>query len=60
MYFTGGLLVGDEMQLPPTDFFGSGSGEAEEDSVVPDVDLDGLGFEVNADGFLTQSVGIRR
>ncbi len=49
------IVVGDEMQLPPTDFFGSGSREDEEDSVVPDVDLDGIGFELNADSFLTQS-----
>ncbi len=42
------IIVGDEKQLPPTNFFNSGGGEEDFDESDEDVD-----FELNQDSFLT-------
>lgn len=48
------IVVGDEMQLPPTKFFSgkaSAQDEEEDDDSVPDV----VQFDLNADSFLTRA-----
>ncbi len=44
------IIVGDEKQLPPTNFFNSSGGEEDFDEAAEDVDVD---FELNQDSFLT-------
>ena len=46
------IVVGDEMQLPPTAFFsGKSSSDDEDDSNLPDV----VQFDLNADSFLNRA-----
>lgn len=49
------IVVGDEKQLPPTDFFASKAGDADEEEPTADVEAEGLGYDLNSDSFLTQS-----
>ncbi|WP_234047196.1 AAA domain-containing protein [Luteolibacter pohnpeiensis] len=48
------IVVGDEMQLPPTNFFGSADGD-EEDEISIDEDGETVSIMMDADSFLTQS-----
>jgi len=47
------IVVGDEMQLPPTTFFAGA--RSEEDSVVVEEDGERIEVDMDADSFLTQS-----
>ena len=47
------IVVGDEMQLPPTTFFSSGRGD--EESVVVEDEGERIEFDLGSDSFLTQS-----
>ncbi len=47
------IIVGDEMQLPPTTFFATG--RAEEDSVIVEEEGERIEVDLDADSFLTQS-----
>ncbi len=47
------IVVGDEMQLPPTTFFASGRGEDE--AVVVEEEGERIEVDLDADSFLTQS-----
>jgi predicted DNA-binding WGR domain protein len=47
------IIVGDEMQLPPTTFFAAGRTEAE--SVVVEEDGERVEVDLDSDSFLTQS-----
>ena len=46
------IIVGDEMQMPPSNFFGSASGNA--DDLWFEADSDNESFSIDADSFLTQ------
>ncbi|MGC4040845.1 MAG: AAA domain-containing protein [Flavobacterium sp.] len=46
------IIVGDEMQMPPSNFFGSASGN--EDDLWFDIDAENESFSIDADSFLTQ------
>ncbi|MGV3697798.1 AAA domain-containing protein [Flavobacterium sp.] len=46
------IIVGDEMQMPPSNFFGSASGN--EDDLWFDPEADYESFSIDADSFLTQ------
>lgn len=46
------IIVGDEMQMPPSNFFGSASGN--EDDLWFDADAENESFSIDADSFLTQ------
>jgi len=48
------IVVGDEMQLPPTSFFSSGS-SGEEDEIMVEEDGESVSVLMDADSFLTQS-----
>lgn len=48
------IVVGDEKQLPPTNFFSSGSG-GENQSVFIEEDGESYEYDLNVDSFLTQS-----
>ncbi|GMV83194.1 MAG: hypothetical protein AMXMBFR7_43780 [Planctomycetota bacterium] len=48
------IVVGDEKQLPPTDFFSSKGEEAEEEPGADELP-DALGYELSSDSFLSQS-----
>ena len=47
------IVVGDEMQLPPTTFFAAGRGE--EESVVVEEEGERIEVDLDSDSFLTQS-----
>jgi predicted DNA-binding WGR domain protein len=47
------IIVGDEMQLPPTTFFAGG--RADEDSVVVEEEGECIEVDLDSDSFLTQS-----
>ena len=47
------IVVGDEMQLPPTSFFGSSKGDDED--VVVEEEGEKIAISLDADSFLTQS-----
>ncbi len=50
------IVVGDEKQLPPTNFFGSGPSEDDVDgSESGDPDDDGVGLDLDAESFLAQA-----
>jgi hypothetical protein len=44
------IVVGDEMQLPPTDFFGSGQADTEEETPA-----EALGYELDAQSLLSHA-----
>jgi superfamily I DNA and/or RNA helicase/predicted DNA-binding WGR domain protein len=46
------IIVGDEMQMPPSNFFGSASGN--EDDLWFEAGADNESFSIDADSFLTQ------
>jgi len=46
------IIVGDEMQMPPSNFFGSASGN--EDDLWFDPEAENESFSIDADSFLTQ------
>lgn len=48
------IVVGDEMQLPPTSFFSSGGGDADEEITVEE-EGESVSVLMDADSFLTQS-----
>lgn len=47
------IIVGDEMQMPPTNFFSTGSGEADEEAAE---DEERTGISLDADSLLAQGV----
>ena len=47
------IVVGDEMQLPPTNFFSAARGE--EESVVVEEEGERIEVDLGSDSFLTQS-----
>lgn len=50
------IVVGDEMQLPPTNFFGGGGGhDAEGNELVIEEDGERIAIALDADSFLNQS-----
>ncbi|HYG77345.1 MAG TPA: AAA domain-containing protein [Planctomycetota bacterium] len=49
------IVVGDEKQLPPTDFFSAKSDEEDAEGVVIEEDGERISFELTADSFLTQT-----
>jgi predicted DNA-binding WGR domain protein len=48
------VVVGDEMQLPPTSFFSAG-GDAEDDEVVAEEDGERIAITLDADSLLSQA-----
>jgi hypothetical protein len=47
------IVVGDEMQLPPSQFFASGSGGGDEEDVAQELFV----YDLNADSFLNRAAG---
>ena len=49
------IIVGDEMQLPPTSFFGSGQGDEEGDAFEVEGEDETISYSLDADSLLSHS-----
>jgi predicted DNA-binding WGR domain protein len=49
------IVVGDEMQLPPTSFFSARQGDDDERLTLEDDDGDGVAYELGGDSFLNHA-----